>query len=302
MMIKLKSCPVCESVGLQENLKCLDHSVSKEEFSIVLCNACGFKFTNPRPEDADLGRYYKSDEYISHSDTKKGIVAKLYHMVRSYALQTKISLVRQFVSRGTILDYGCGTGGFLSVCAKSGWKAYGVEPDSGARKLASTGSTDVYSSIADLVALKGDVMFDAITMWHVLEHVPALDYTLKFCKDKLCVSGVLVVALPNHLSLDAKYYGTYWAAYDVPRHLYHFDQKTVVALLDKHGFDLQTSLPMKFDSFYVSMLSEKYKNGRVKYLAAFLQGLRSNIGARSSGQYSSKIYVFKHKNRTTSNL
>jgi SAM-dependent methyltransferase len=299
MMIKLKSCPVCESVDLQENLKCLDHSVSKEEFSIVLCNACGFKFTNPRPEDADLGRYYKSEEYISHSDTKTGIVAKLYHMVRSYTLQTKVKLIRKYVSRGTILDHGCGTGGFLSVCARSGWKAYGVEPDSGARKLASTGSTDVYSSIADLVALKGDVMFDAITMWHVLEHVPALDFTLKFCKEKLCDSGVLVIALPNHLSLDAKYYGAYWAAYDVPRHLYHFDEKTVGALLDKHGFDLQTSLPMRFDSFYVSMLSEKYKTGRVKYVAAFLQGLRSNIGARSSGQYSSKIYVFKHKSRIT---
>jgi hypothetical protein len=142
-------------------------------------------------------------------------------------------------------------------------------------------------------------MFDAITMWHVLEHVPALDFTLKFCKEKLCDSGVLVIALPNHLSLDAKYYGAYWAAYDVPRHLYHFDEKTVGALLDKHGFDLQTSLPMRFDSFYVSMLSEKYKTGRVKYVAAFLQGLRSNIGARSSGQYSSKIYVFKHKSRIT---
>jgi 2-polyprenyl-3-methyl-5-hydroxy-6-metoxy-1,4-benzoquinol methylase len=277
----------------------LDHSVSKEEFCIVLCNACGFKFTNPRPKDADLGRYYKSEEYISHSDTKTGIVAKLYHFVRSYTLKKKIELLQQFVSRGTILDYGCGTGGFLSVCAKSGWKPYGVEPDSGARKLALNGSTDVYSSLGDLVESKKDIMFDAITLWHVLEHVPDLGLTLEFCKGRLCDNGVLVIALPNHMSLDARHYRAYWAAYDVPRHLYHFHEETVVALLNKHGFSLQKSLPMRFDSFYVSMLSEKYKNGRVKYLAAFLQGLRSNIGARSSGQYSSKIYVFKHKNRIT---
>ncbi len=293
-MITLKNCPVCESQTFKQDLICKDHTVSGENFTLVVCSACGFKFTNPRPEDEILGRYYKSEDYISHSNTRKGVISKLYHFVRNYTLKRKIVLIDQYVSRGTILDYGCGTGMFLGACSRAGWKCYGLEPDAGAKSIALGVQENIYTDKTELQINVPKNGFDAITLWHVLEHVTDLEDTLRFFKSNLAPNGILVIAVPNHKSFDAQKYREFWAAYDVPRHLYHFHKSTLELLLTKFQFKLINTHPMKFDSFYVSMLSEKYKSGSVRYLNAFLAGLTSNLKAASSEEYSSRIYVFKH--------
>jgi len=293
-MLKLDTCPVCSSGTFKEELICKDYTVSSKSFTLVVCQSCGLKFTNPRPDDNEIGKYYKAESYISHSNTKKGLVSKLYHLVRTYTLKKKIGLIDKYVSRGTILDYGCGTGMFLKTCSENAWKSYGIEPDEGARNIASEQSL-VYVDKASLHLKHQTMQFDAITLWHVLEHVTDLEETLSFFKARLKPRGVLVIAVPNHKSFDALYYERFWAAYDVPRHLYHFHKNTIEQLLGRFGFTLVNSHPMKFDSFYVSMLSEKYKHGSVRYLSAFVAGLRSNLKAANTEEYSSRIYVFKHQ-------
>jgi 2-polyprenyl-3-methyl-5-hydroxy-6-metoxy-1,4-benzoquinol methylase len=286
------NCPVCKTTSFKRHLICKDFTVSQENFELVKCQSCSFVFTNPRPDDSVLGNYYKSEDYISHSNTKKGIVSKLYHAVRSYTLGKKVDLISRYVSRGTILDYGCGTGMFLQECKKAGWKVLGMEPDAGARHIASGMELEV---VADKNGINqhSAKQFDIITLWHVLEHVTDLDETLQFFKERLNPGGALIIAVPNHKSYDAEYYKEFWAAYDVPRHLYHFEPKTIERLLNRFGFQLQETLPMKFDSFYVSMLSEKYRTGSINYFKAFWTGLTSNLRAKSANQYSSVIYVFK---------
>lgn len=289
----IDKCPVCKSESFSPFLACKDYTVSQENFKIVSCNYCNFKFTNPRPEDAKLGDYYKSEDYISHSNTSKGIISKLYKSVRNYTLGKKLKLISGYVSRGTILDYGCGTGMFLNVCQKAGWKSYGMEPDEGARKIASEMNLKTFSDKESIQRQIGEEKFDIITLWHVLEHVTDLEQTLSFFKAKLNKNGALIIAVPNYTSYDAKHYKEFWAAYDVPRHLYHFEIETIQKLLSPFGFKLVKTKPMNFDSFYVSMLSEKYKTGSIKYFSAFIKGLKSNLKAKETKDYSSVIYIFK---------
>ena len=293
-MIKTNiTCPVCKNQTFSPYLNCKDYTVSKEMFSIVSCNSCGFKFTNPRPDDSVLSNYYKSEDYISHSNTSKGIISKLYKAVRNYTLKKKLDLVNKHVSRGTILDYGCGTGMFLKVCQENAWKAFGMEPDEGARKIASDQGLTVFSDKGRIQSYITNQMFDAITLWHVLEHVTDLEETLNFFKAKLNPKGVLIIAVPNYTSFDAQQYKEHWAAYDVPRHLYHFNIESIQKLVTPYGFKLAETKPMKFDSFYVSLLSEKYKTGKMNYFNAFSIGLKSNLKAKEASNYSSVIYVFK---------
>jgi 2-polyprenyl-3-methyl-5-hydroxy-6-metoxy-1,4-benzoquinol methylase len=296
-MQEVKVCPICQSAEQKLFLECEDFTVSHEIFQIMECGGCGFRFTSPRPDLEDLGRYYKSEEYVSHSDTKKGLVNKLYHTVRSHTLIKKLQLILKYSKRGTILDFGCGTGAFLDVCKRDGWKVYGIEPDADARSIASAKSgIEASGSKEKFVLVHPNLKVDAISLWHVLEHVPDLDNWFAFVNAHLKDSGKLFVAVPNCDSLDAKKFGKYWAAYDVPRHLWHFTPKDIQALFSKHGYVLIQTLPMVFDSFYVSMLSNKYKTGSTKPLASFFTGLGSNISAIKSGkQYSSQIYVLGRK-------
>ncbi len=292
-MKTLTLCPICKTQSFEPFVTCKDYTVSVQNFNIVSCNNCNFKFTNPRPEDEKLGDYYKSEDYISHSNTNKGIISKLYKSVRNYTLKKKLILISKYVSRGTILDYGCGTGMFLKVCQDAGWKSFGMEPDEGARKIASEMGLNMFSDKERIQTYIGTEKFDIITLWHVLEHVTDLEKTLNFFKEKLNQNGALIIAVPNYACYDAKHYKEYWAAYDVPRHLYHYEIETIQKLLSKFSFKLIETKPMKFDSFYVSMLSEKYKTGSIKYLNAFLTGLKSNLKAKQAKDYSSVIYVFK---------
>lgn len=294
----LKNCPICNSVEYDQFLTCIDHTQSKKEFTIVQCKSCGFKFTNPRPNTTEIGSYYKAEEYISHSDTTKGLMNRLYHLVRKYTLVKKLQLVARLCGipsekdPKSLLDIGCGTGAFLKTCYDAGFKCIGIEPDADARSFAINNKLDVRSE-NELNTLQIE-SFDMISMWHVLEHVHDLNGRIIKIKELLKPNGWAIVAVPNCNSMDAKHYGNEWAAYDVPRHLYHFTPKDINELFKKYGMKVIETLPMRFDSFYVSMLSEKYKTGYVNYLRAIYQGVASNVAAIKSGkEFSSQIYLIK---------
>lgn len=288
-MVNLSECPVCSGTQFSSFLQCTDHTVSQESFSIVRCTGCGFLMTNPRPDNADLGRYYKSEQYISHSNTSKGWVNRVYKIARSFTLAQKYKLVKPYASENGLLDIGCGTGAFLDYCAEKGLNVEGVEPDEDARKFAQS-EYGFQLKTEDALDEWPDAQFSAITMWHVLEHVPNLSERIAQLKRLLSARGRIFVAVPNHTSADAHHYRQYWAAYDVPRHLWHFSPATIRTLFNKHGFVLERTLPMKLDAYYVSLLSERYKNGNA--LGAFWQGFRSNWLA-GNDKWSSQIYVFK---------
>jgi 2-polyprenyl-3-methyl-5-hydroxy-6-metoxy-1,4-benzoquinol methylase len=291
---RLEQCPVCGKEELKNFLVVTDNSVSKESFVIVECENCTFKFTNPRPDIESIGNYYESEDYISHSNTKAGIINKAYHVVRSITIKQKVELINRYApAKGTILDYGCGTGIFLSACKKDRWEIRGVEPSSKARQTASEETGEIIAS--NLNELEGE-KFEIITMWHVLEHIHTLNDTMSQLVDMLQDDGTLIIAVPNADSHDAQQYKENWAAYDVPRHLYHFTQPTMKRFLKKHKMILEEVLPMKFDAYYVSMLSEKHKVGKTKMLSSVMNGYKSNSYAEKNGNdYSSLIFVARKK-------
>lgn len=268
-----------------------DHSVSKETFDLYHDETMDMLITSPQPSLENLGKYYESDDYISHTDSKRSLFEKAYHFVKSIALKNKLALINsQQPKQGRILDIGAGTGDFLAVAKDDGWQTVGVEPSNKARTIALQKEV---SFVENTLGLESH-SFDVITMWHVLEHVPNLDNQLKELKRLLKPSGTLIVAVPNFKSFDAKHYGVFWAAYDVPIHFWHFSKKAIKMLFEKEDMKLEKVLPMKFDSFYVSLLSEKYKNGKMNFIKAFFIGLRSNIKAKRNFEYSSHIYVLKN--------
>ncbi len=292
-METLKNCPICNSTETKLFLSCVDHTVSRETFDIVQCNSCDFRFTNPRPEESKLGEYYKSEEYVSHSNTKKGFVNSTYQLVRKYTLLKKLQLISKHFKTGKILDIGCGTGEFLNTCKIAKWNTLGVEPSPEARKMATENyGLDVREEL-EIKNLESE-RFDVITMWHVLEHVPKLNERIEDLKRLIKTNGIIIIAVPNCNSLDAKTYKEQWAAYDVPRHLYHFTPKDIESIFKKHGLKTVQILPMVFDSFYVSMLSEKIKTGKTNIIKSLWNGFRSNVaGARTGKTYSSQIYIIR---------
>jgi 2-polyprenyl-3-methyl-5-hydroxy-6-metoxy-1,4-benzoquinol methylase len=267
-----------------------DNMITKEDFRIVSCKSCGFHFSNPIPSIDDIGRYYKSEEYISHSSSKKGFINSIYNRVRNYTLKQKVKLVSEFSTGKNLLDVGSGTGHFLYQAKLGGFSVQGLEPDSDAVSFAKQNFSLDLDPLASLYTIEANSI-DVITMWHVLEHVYNLEKDFSQLVHVLKPNACLIIAVPNMESYDAKYYKELWAAYDVPRHLYHFRKKDISYLAEKHNCKLVDVKPMKFDSFYVSMLSEKYKGGNI--LKAFLVGLKSNIHAVKGGGYSSQIYILR---------
>lgn len=288
-----QACPICDSDKKSLFLTCIDNTVSKKAFDLQECGSCGFVYTSPRPQNSDLGKFYESDEYISHSNTKKGIVSRLYQSVRNRTLRQKLDLINSRQKKGSLLDIGCGTGEFANVMKLDGWNVRAIEPGDNAREMARKNyGLDVQpeAAIANIPANSIDV----ITMWHVLEHVPDLQGRIRELKSMLKQDGLLIIAVPNRNSHDAAHYGKHWAAYDVPRHLWHFRPQDIRTLVGQHGFEVKEVLPMKYDSYYVSMLSEKYSTGSVRYFSAFRRGWASNSKAGKEA-WSSQIYVIRKK-------
>jgi 2-polyprenyl-3-methyl-5-hydroxy-6-metoxy-1,4-benzoquinol methylase len=269
-----------------------DYSVSKETFDLYHDETLDMLITHPQPSLEDLGKYYESEDYISHTDNKRSLFEKLYHFIKSIALKNKLNLINsRQPHKGQILDIGAGTGDFLSVAKNDGWKTVGIEPSDKAKAIAKSKGVSFVEQTSELE----NHSFDVISMWHVLEHVPDLDKQIKELKRLLKPTGTIIIAVPNFKSFDAKHYGKFWAAYDVPIHFWHFSKTAIKLLFEKEEMKLEKVLPMKFDSFYVSLLSEKYKSGKMNFIKAFFIGLQSNFKASQHFEYSSHIYILKNR-------
>lgn len=294
-MIVYESCPNCGDTNISFVLSAKDYTVSGESFEIWECKNCTLRFTQRVPGKEEIGKYYQSENYISHSDTSKGFINSLYHKVRKRTLIKKRKLILKATgkSTGQILDVGCGTGAFLATMQHADWKCSGIEPEENARKKA--------QELYGLQVMKENEFynfpseaFDAITLWHVLEHVHDLHPYVQQLRKLLAPGGKLFIAVPNYTSADEKIYHEYWAAYDVPRHLYHFSPKAMRQLMNKYGLKIEKMKPMWYDSIYVSMLSEQYKTGSQHPVRALINGTVSNVEAMFDHQKcSSLIYIVK---------
>ena len=289
----LTTCPVCENSKMNVFLTVKDHFLTGEKFTIVNCSNCGFRFLNPRPDKTDISRYYNSEDYISHDAEKKSLFSMLYRIIRKSAIKNKYRILGKNPKEQNILDIGCGTGEFLSFCQKKGMTATGVEPNEKARNFAiAINNVPVF----DESHLDGmtEGSYDFITLWHVLEHVHDLNERMIKIRQLLKPGGTAIIAIPNSASWDANHYKEFWAAYDLPRHLYHFNQKSFGLLAAKHNFILKKTLPLKWDAFYISLLSEKYMKGSQGFVQATINGLWSNIFASGHEKnYSSLIFILE---------
>ncbi|MBT8313907.1 MAG: class I SAM-dependent methyltransferase [Maribacter sp.] len=269
-------------------LRTKDFTVTGEEFELLYDESLQMLVTKPQPQNLD--KYYSNETYISHTDSRKTVIDKLYQSIKRFSLWKKVRLIRKFSPHGkTLLDVGAGTGDFLLKAKNNKWGIEGVEPNFIAKRRAQIKGIELRP---DLKGLEGN-KYDVITLWHVLEHLPNLDEQIIQLVSLLTAKGTLVIAVPNFNSYDAKKYGKFWAAYDVPRHLWHFSKDSIEKIFSEHGMKVIKVKPMIFDSFYVSLLSEKYRKGRNNYFKAFSIGLMSNLAAWRTKEYSSQIYILK---------
>lgn len=280
------SCPICYQTDFYTGMRCTDFSVSQETFTIIVCRSCGHKMTKPLPQD--LALYYQSASYHPHDISKKGFIEKLYERIRRINLNFKFKQLKSQSTNPKLLDFGCGTGEFLEYCKTKNWIVKGYEPNTKARTITESKGIEMLT-LDDLV--KKTDKFDIITLWHVLEHVDDLNQIIKLLENCLSPNGRIYIAVPNHRSLDAKLYGNFWAAWDVPRHINHFSSQTLFKLFQKHGFSVCQSGVLLFDAFYISLLSEKYRKS----------GLLGNIRALIYGTISF-IFGLLHKERPSSIL
>lgn len=295
--LTINACPLCGGAHLKRAMTCTDFYASGEQFDLYTCEDCGFTFTQGVPVEAEIGRYYETPDYISHSDTKKGVMNSVYHWVRGYMLKRKARLVAHEAHRktGRLLDIGTGTGYFADTMKRGGWQVEAIEKNAHARAFAKEHFGLEVKLDTALKDFEPD-SFDVITLWHVMEHLEPLNEVWETLNSLLTEKGVLIVAVPNCSSYDARKYGAYWAAYDVPRHLWHFTPGTIQQLGSKHGFILAERHPMPFDAFYISMLTEKNMRHSCPFVRGMITGTLAWLHALVKKERSSSmIYVFRKK-------
>ena len=285
-------CPWCGSNKAQINLWLKDEFLTKKDFHICECLNCGLLYTMPRPSKEKIGAYYKSDEYYSHQENKKGFVPRLYEAIKKINLKHKFHLASSDLPVGKLLDIGCGVGDFLHVAENKGWQCTGVEPSEEAREIARQRIKGDLLYSEDLEQLP-DQSFDLITMWHVLEHVDDLKWQVAQLQRLIKPNGRIVIAVPNYRSYDGRFYNAYWAAYDVPRHLNHFNKTVLTKMFKTSGLSLVSMDKLVWDAYYISFMSEQYKHHFMPLVRGVFRGLVSNAKARRSGEWSSLVYVFR---------
>ena len=288
------NCPWCGSEKAQINLWLKDEFLTKEDFHICECLNCGLLYTMPRPSKDKIGEYYKSEEYYSHQENKKGFIPKVYEAVKNVNLKHKYRLATDGIKEGKLLDIGCGVGDFLHTAEEHGWECNGVEPSDEAKAIARRRIKAEIIASADLEQIP-DATFDVITMWHVLEHVDDLKWQMEQLQRLIKNNGRIVIAVPNYKSYDGQYYKELWAAYDVPRHLNHFSKQTITKIFASVGLKLTRTEKLVWDAYYISYMSEQYKHHSLPLIQGALRGLVSNCKARRSGEWSSMVYIFEKK-------
>jgi SAM-dependent methyltransferase len=294
-MVHHKLCPLCLSANTSLHFICTDHFISNEVFQIYKCTECGFEFTQDYPEEGEIGKYYESEDYISHSDKSKGFSNKLYRLTRCIMLRRKLGIIRKAtgISKGILLDIGSGTGHFASTMKKAGWQVTGIEINELARSFSASNFGLDVTGPEGISALQSG-SFDCITLWHVLEHFHDPFRYASNILQLLKPEGVCVVALPNCNSYDAKYYGNLWAAYDVPRHLWHFNPSTFGLFSEKTGFRVESVRTLPLDVFYISALSEKYKGSEMSFLTGIVKAkLFALLSSFKKARSSSIIYILR---------
>lgn len=289
-------CPWCGSEKAQINLWLKDEFLTKEDFHICECLNCGLLYTMPRPDKEKIGAYYKSEAYYSHQENKNGFIPKVYERVKSINLKYKYRLATSGMHPGKMLDIGCGVGDFLHTAEMHGWECIGVEPSEDAKAIAQKRMKGTIITSEELESFS-DGAFDVITMWHVLEHVDDLRWQVAQLQRLVKPSGRVVIAVPNYKSYDGQYYKEHWAAYDVPRHLNHFNRITLSKIFKTSGLELVKMDKLKWDAYYISYLSEQYRHHSLPLVRGLYRGFISNCKARRSGEWSSLVYVFERKIR-----
>lgn len=275
-----------------ETLKLIDNLVSREEFQLVWNQDYQCYETSPLPEK--LEKYYESEDYISHTDDSETLISRIYQRAKRINLRHKLKLAARYCEGpGVIMDIGAGTGDFVKYAQDRGWEAYGVEPNETARERAHAKGVAVYSNIS----VQQEAVYDAVTMWHVLEHLPDLEDQIRAISQTLKPGGTLILAVPNYKSLDAKYYKSNWAAYDVPRHVWHFSRGSIESIFKRHGYELQAMKPLWLDAFYISWLSETYKRNRLAPISGAFMGMASNLYGLFRREFSSHVYILKRDPR-----
>lgn len=287
-------CPWCGSEKAQINLWLKDEFLSKEDFHICECLNCGLSYTMPRPNKEKIGEYYKSEEYYSHQENKKGFIPRLYESVKKVNLKHKYNLATQGLNVGKMLDIGCGVGDFLHTAEAHGWKCTGVEPSEDAKAIAKTKTKADIINSEDMENIP-DASFDLITMWHVLEHVDDLKWQIEQLHRLTKTKGRIVIAVPNYKSYDAQYYKELWAAYDVPRHLSHFNKTVLTNIFKSKNLELVRTDKLIWDAYYISYMSEQYKQHKFPLLKGTFRGCISNCKARHTKEWSSMVYIFEKK-------
>ena len=271
-------------------MKIKDCFLTKETFEVSKSSYEGVLKTQNTPNDIE--RYYDSPEYISHTKDNS-LKSKVYQFIQGRNEKYKLKIISRYKPSGKLLDYGCGDGTFLKfINSNKNYTAYGFEPNPKARESAASkiGIANIYSSLNEIE----DRSLDVITLWHVLEHVPNPQEIVLKLKLKLKKEGFLFIALPNYKSFDARFYKEHWAAWDVPRHVFHFSRKGAIDFFfDECKSNVLNTYSLPFDSFYISLISENYAKNPLGILRApFVASISNLIGSRNNN-FSSVIYVFK---------
>jgi len=288
------SCSICGSNAIKDFMSVKDYFLTQESFSIVQCEQCGFKFTNPYPDNSIIHKYYQSTNYLSHPGKSFNAFSFVYNLVKYFNIRSKYKRAVTGYKPGNILDIGCGSGDFLHYCQKKGWSITGIEPDPFARQYCVERLQALVLSPDDTNRIQNE-SFDIITLWHVLEHVQDLQEQVQTMRKWIKSDGRLVVALPNPDSFDARFYDSYWAGWDVPRHLHHFSKNNIISLMEQNGFRHLYTFPMKWDAFYVSILSQKYMKSKLATIRGVFRGVESNLKAFAGENHSSLIYIFDNQ-------
>lgn len=239
-------CNLCESKYTSFLFAAQDY-ISREYFNVVKCDMCGLVYTNPRPNSEEIDKFY-GQHYYGKQNLRFKVLVEL--PIRLFRRQRSRKILR-LMDSGRILDVGCGRGRMLDEFRKRGWETFGTEFS----EQAAGAAREEFGLNVRAIALKNwgfeDKFFDAITLWHVLEHLPDPHGTLREVNRILKDDGLIVVSTPNFDSFQAKVSKEKWFHLDVPRHYYHFSTRTLTQMLESVGFKVWRQHPfsLEYDPF-----------------------------------------------------